>query len=303
MAAVYLLRALEAGARGVVGLRDDDQALLRHLDRREVAADVGAAALQCLDLRAELGLERGEIVPDVRVPGDDAHEAALAAAADQDRRPADRFRLADGVPDDAVLALERRPLLGPETAEHLRRFLEGAEPGAERRKRAAIRLELGGEPAGPEPHDRAAAGDVVDRRHLLGQDGRVTEKRRGDERPELHALGDGRHRGELAPGFEDGQRRHTHTESNPSRSNSTAAARASCHVRLICGNVTPNRIRRAMGVPDTSARPRSSTGRSSEADAGGTGLTADQPLAACGPAAACGAPITSRMRFITSTTS
>ena len=87
------------------------------------------------------------------------------------------------------------------------------------------------------------------------------------------------------------------------RSNSTAAARASCHVRLICGNVTPNRIRRAMGVPDTSARPRSSTGRSSEADAGGTGLTADQPLAACGPAAACGAPITSRMRFITSTTS
>src|SRR5437667_12200734 len=81
VAAVDLLRAREARARGVVGLRDDDQALLRYLDRREVAADVGAAALQSLDLRAELGLERGEIVPDVRVPGVDAHEDAIAAVA------------------------------------------------------------------------------------------------------------------------------------------------------------------------------------------------------------------------------
>src|SRR5262249_57616154 len=115
-AAVDLLRALESGAGTVVSFGDDDQALLRHFERREVTADLRAAPLERLDLHTELVLGRGEVVPDVRVPGDDAHEAALAPAADQDGRPADGFRLAHGVADDAGLALEGGPLLGPQPA-------------------------------------------------------------------------------------------------------------------------------------------------------------------------------------------
>src|SRR5207302_3055799 len=147
VAAVDLQRALEPGARGVVGLGDDDEALLRHLDRREVATHFPAAAFERLDLPAELALEDREVVPDVRMPGGDAHEPPLAAAADQDGRPADGLRLADGIAHRAVLALERRALLGPETSQHLGGLLERTEPRAERREGTPVGVELGGEPA------------------------------------------------------------------------------------------------------------------------------------------------------------
>ena len=58
-------------------------------------------------------------------------------------------------------------------------------------EREAERPELGLVPARPEPEHEPAAGDLVDRRGLLREHGRVVEARAGDERPD----GDGRRRG------------------------------------------------------------------------------------------------------------
>src|SRR5262249_61515324 len=67
--AVDAAGALECGAGRRIGVGDDDEALLRDLQRIEVAADLRAAAAKRLDLRAELGLAGGPVVPDVGVAG------------------------------------------------------------------------------------------------------------------------------------------------------------------------------------------------------------------------------------------
>src|SRR5438094_10216964 len=110
----------------------------RDLQRGDVAADLAAAAAERLDLGAEIALEDGEVVPDVGVPGRDAHEHALAAAADQDGGPAHGLGLAQGVAHDDVLALEGDALLGPQALERRAGLVEGAEPRAEGRERAAV---------------------------------------------------------------------------------------------------------------------------------------------------------------------
>jgi hypothetical protein len=84
MPSVDLLRLLEVRARLLVGLGDHDDALLRHFERVEVAPDLVAAPPP--DLAAELRLEGRHVVPHVRVACRDAHQHALAAASDQDRR-------------------------------------------------------------------------------------------------------------------------------------------------------------------------------------------------------------------------
>src|SRR5262249_23320818 len=117
VAAVDPADALERRPRAVLRLGDHDEALLRHLDGRGIAADLRAAAPERLDLRAELALRDGEVVPHVGMAGRDAHEHALAATADEERWTADRLRLADRVPYGHVATLERHPLLAPEPAE------------------------------------------------------------------------------------------------------------------------------------------------------------------------------------------
>src|SRR5438132_13236790 len=116
--------------------------------------------------------------PDVGVPGRDAHEHALAAAADQDGRPAHGLGLAQGVAHDDVLALERDALLGPQALQDLAGLLEGAQPRAEGRERAAVGLELGREPAAAEADDDPAVRHLVDGGHLLREHGRVAEEGR-----------------------------------------------------------------------------------------------------------------------------
>jgi hypothetical protein len=46
----------------------------------------------------------------------------------------------------------------------------------------------------PETEDHAATGEVVDRRHALGEHGRAVQRRDDDGGPELHRLG---HRGDI----------------------------------------------------------------------------------------------------------
>src|SRR5439155_3891319 len=147
------------------------QALLRHLERVEVATDPPAAPAEGLDLGAAIALQGGEVVPDVGVPGRDAHEHALAAAAAQDARPAHGLRLAQGVAHDDVLALERDALLGPQALQDLAGLLEGAQPRAERRERAAVGLDLRPQPAAPGPDVDPPVRPLVDGGTLLRDTG------------------------------------------------------------------------------------------------------------------------------------
>jgi len=82
VAAVDLLGLLERRLRSGRVFGDDDDALLRDLDRIEVAIEFVAAPPQRVDLGGELALEDCEVVPDVRVARGDPHQHALAAAAD-----------------------------------------------------------------------------------------------------------------------------------------------------------------------------------------------------------------------------
>src|SRR5258705_265775 len=81
--------------------------------------------------------------------------------------PAHGFRLAHGVAHDDVLALEGDALLGPQALERRTGLVEGAQPRAERRERAAVGLELRREPAAAEADDDPAVRHVVDGGHLL----------------------------------------------------------------------------------------------------------------------------------------
>ena len=83
---------------GAFGVRcDGDETLLAGRDARGVPADGVAMALEHIELVAERRLLAGQVVPDVRLAGDDLERHLLAGAADQDRHTAWRFRLADHV--------------------------------------------------------------------------------------------------------------------------------------------------------------------------------------------------------------
>ena len=78
------------------------------------------------------------------------------------------------------------------------RLLEPVDAMVERDAEGA---ELGLVPAGAQAEDQPAAADLVDRRGLLGEDSRVVERRAGDQRAELDAVGDRSDRGENRPGL------------------------------------------------------------------------------------------------------
>ena len=60
-------------------------------------------------------------------------------------------------------------------------------------------------PAGAEPEDQPAAGDLLDRVRHLGQQGRVAETGATDQRADLDPLGDGRHAAQQRPAFPGAQ--------------------------------------------------------------------------------------------------
>src|SRR5262249_47007917 len=157
--AVDLLRLLERRARGGVVLGDHDDALLRHLERVEVAPDLVAAAAQRLALGAGRRLEAGHVVPRVGVPGGDPHQPALPAAADQDRGRPGGPRLAGRALDAEVAALEVHRVLAPQPLQDQHALLERAHALAERRGRAA-----GGAGTRPQPARPPAGGGPPPRR-------------------------------------------------------------------------------------------------------------------------------------------
>jgi hypothetical protein len=184
VAAVDLRGALERLSRAVLRLGDHDEALLRDVERVEVAADLGAARAQRFDLSSELALKTARVVPDVGVPGRERRSTRARAAADQDGRPATGFGCL------ASRTVTQRPSNVTRSSVHatedLGGLLERDEPVAQRREGRRT-PELGGEPAAAETDDRPAVRHVVDRRDLLREHGGVPEERRRDGRAELDA--------------------------------------------------------------------------------------------------------------------
>jgi hypothetical protein len=84
---------------------------------------------------------------------------------------------------------------GPDDREGL---LEAGDPVVEREAEAAV---LGLVPAGTEPDDQPAVGDLVDRGGELREHRRRMEARRGDERPDLDPRGDRGDPSEGGPGL------------------------------------------------------------------------------------------------------
>ena len=101
-----------------------------------------------------------------------------------------------------MLALERVRAVGPRAADDRELLLEPLHAHAQRRELEAEGRVLGLVPAGPEAELDAAARDVVDRCHGLGQDGRVAEGGGRDQHAEPQGRrdrGQPRHR---RPGLE-----------------------------------------------------------------------------------------------------
>ena len=86
-----------------------------------------------------------------------------------------------------MLARERERAVGPGAAHDRELLLEDRHALAERREPEAVGLVLALVPAGAQPELDAAARDVVDGGHELGQHGRVAERRRRDEDAEPQA--------------------------------------------------------------------------------------------------------------------
>ena len=117
----------------------------------------------------EIGGGVHRTVPAVGVAGDEAQELALAAAADRDRRPRllERFRVVRRVVERVVLALERRPRLGEEAADHLEALLELLDPHPNGRKVVPVAAVLLVHPSGADAELEPAFGDLIQaRRHL-----------------------------------------------------------------------------------------------------------------------------------------
>ena len=101
-----------------------------------------------------------------------------------------------------VLALERERAVGPCAAHDRELLLEHLHARAQRREGEAVRLVLALVPAGAEAELDAAAGDVIDGGHGLGEHGGMTEGRRRDEHAEPEARRDRRQAGQRRPGLE-----------------------------------------------------------------------------------------------------
>ena len=156
-----------------------------HLGR--VAPDRLAVAAQDLDLVGHGG-GVAEDVGHVGVAGHQLQRPLLAAAADEDGRPTrlQRRRHVARLVDPVVAAVERRRLLGEHGPADLQRLLQAVEPLAGRREVEAQALVLHVVPGRPDAEDGPSRADDVERRHDLGQVGRVAVGDAGDHGAEPH---------------------------------------------------------------------------------------------------------------------
>src|SRR5581483_5843392 len=171
----------ELRAQAVLAERQPD--VDRAPDRRRVAPGIVAVAGEHLPLAGQLVGGDERYVPAVGVACRDAQRALLATAADPDRQLAlHRLRLAVGVAQREVFALEVHGVLAQQQADAPHGFFEDVEPDAVGRERDAVRLVLVERPAGAETELRATAAQMVDGGDRVGEHGGVPVAGAVDER-------------------------------------------------------------------------------------------------------------------------
>ena len=175
-------------------------------DLGRVAADVRAVAVQHVTLTGELFGRAADEVPVLGVLRGRAQRALLAAAADADRRVRllHPLRLAPGVGEPVVLALERRGLLRQQPDEDFAGFLEPVAALLDRTELHAVRARFLFVPAGADADLQPSAGDDVERRGHVRQQRGVSVVDAADQGAQPEPLGRLRQRGERHPAFQAG---------------------------------------------------------------------------------------------------
>src|SRR6185436_5974105 len=201
--AVMMLLDLGQYALGL-GLRvaDHEPAATVWLDLRWIATGVDAVLSQDLELaRHRLGWT--EAVPHVGVARRGAQRLLLSAAADHDRQAfLHGSRVQHRVLERVVLPLVRHALAVEQRADDLRSLREPARALAGRSEIDPVGLVLRLIPYGPDPTDRAAVRDLIQRRGDVRDDGRMAIGDARHHRPEANALRDRGESREDRPGFE-----------------------------------------------------------------------------------------------------
>src|SRR6058998_174136 len=170
----------------VVG--DQQRHVRRALEALGVSAERGAVIVEDLALSRE-DPRPAPAVPVVGVLGDDLERDALAAAADHQLgvRGLHRLGVEGGVGELVVAHLERGAPLLPQRPDHVAGLIEPLEPLAHRVEGNAVRLVLVLLPSRAQAEQEPSAGDDVDLRGHLGDQGRmaigVAEDDRSDPEP------------------------------------------------------------------------------------------------------------------------
>ena len=186
-------------------LADDREQAERQPERRGIAAlALAGFARGGRPLRVRLGRPPPDRVPAVGEPRREPQQPRTALAAHEQRRPRllHRPRMVVRLAQREPLPLERRRLVAEQRSEVPHGLLEQREPLPDRSEPVAERLELVGEPSGPEPELDAAVREAVDRRDGLRDDRGVAERRRQHERSQPHPFGQRRERRERRQRFE-----------------------------------------------------------------------------------------------------
>ncbi len=176
----------------------------RQPGRPGVPAGLPPGVLQPLaPLRQLLQGDAGGVVL-VGPAGGQGQALGPGSPADQQGRARLLHRLGQGaqVLELVVAALEGEGVLGEGAGDDLQLLGQPLHADGRGRELEAVGAVLALVPAGPEPQLDPAAGDVVGRDHHLGQDRRVPEGGRGDQRAQADAAGPGGQRGQGGPGVE-----------------------------------------------------------------------------------------------------
>ena len=205
-------------AEEVTGCRRLLRARRQHQRAQPAHRDVGGVAAQRLTVAVEdvhLVRHCGGIAEDVRHVGVAGHQPQgplLATAPDEDGWTAWLHGTRDvaGLVDPVVAAVERRRILGEHGPADLQCLLQPVQPLPVRREIEAQAFVLHVVPGRADTEDGPPRAEDVERRHDLGQVGRVPVGDAGHHGAQPDARGLGRRRAEEGVGVEHGLTRATH---------------------------------------------------------------------------------------------
>src|SRR5680860_512275 len=163
-----------------------------------IAARLDACGVHsCLEIQHLVDIVAAISVPQISIPGHDAHHSR-AIGADQNRRsvPARTPRPQLAISGRMVCALEVDITITQESVNDLHRFLEATDPVVERKPKGIIFRLM---PAGAKTQDKSPATDLVDGVCHLGNQGRVAKAGAGNERRDFDALCGGGQGGKQRP--------------------------------------------------------------------------------------------------------